>query len=144
MEFAKTAQMYTPFVPKQMKNNNAWATGVFKTWISTRNSTLPGAETIPKGNFTNHSLCATGTTTLFDAGIPEAVIQKRTGHRSLEALRTYERVTPAQEKVVAGVLAPVVPVTTAVTLATSSTSTCTPSPSTDEMFLDNLPAEFFD
>ena len=38
--------MCTPFVPKQTKNNNAWATGVFKTWISTRNSTLPGAETI--------------------------------------------------------------------------------------------------
>jgi integrase len=62
------------------------------------------------GNFTNHSLCAICTTTLFDAGIPEAIIQKRTGHRSLKALRTYERVTPAQEQVVAGVLGPVVPV----------------------------------
>ena len=78
------------------------------------------------------SLRATGATTRFDAGTPEAVIQKRTGHRSLEALRTYKRVIPAQEQVVASVLAPVVPVTTAVTLVTPSelpvTSTCTSSP----------------
>ena len=31
------------------------------------------------GNFTNHSLRATGTTTLFNAGVPEALIQKRSG-----------------------------------------------------------------
>ena len=48
------------------------------------------------GNFTNHSLRATGTTTLFDAGVPEALIQKRSGHRSSKALRVYERVTPEQ------------------------------------------------
>jgi hypothetical protein len=29
----------TPFIPTQTKNNNSWATGVFKTWLSTRNST---------------------------------------------------------------------------------------------------------
>ena len=46
------------------------------------------------GNFTNHSLRATGATTLFDAGVPEAIIQKRTGHKSLDGLRVYERVTP--------------------------------------------------
>ena len=54
-------------------------------------------------NFTNHSLRATGTTALFDAGVPECIIQKRTGHKSLDALRTYmyERVTPFQEEAVA-------------------------------------------
>ena len=46
-----------------------------------------------EGNFTNHSLRATGATALFDAGVPESLIQKRTGHRSLDALCTYERVT---------------------------------------------------
>ena len=57
-----------------------------------------------KGNYTNHSLRATGATVLFDVGIPEAVIQKRTGHKSLEALRTYERTTTEQNTQVSGLL----------------------------------------
>ena len=48
------------------------------------------------GNFTNHSLRATGATLLFNASVPESIIHKRTGHKSLDTLRTYERVTPAQ------------------------------------------------
>ena len=36
--------------------------------------------------YTNHSLRATGATTLFDAGVLEAIIQKRSGHRSTKAL----------------------------------------------------------
>ena len=34
------------------------------------------------GKFSNHSLRATGATTLFDANVPEAIIQKRSGHSS--------------------------------------------------------------
>lgn len=49
-----------------------------------------------EGNFTNHSLQATGAKVLFDVGVPECVIQKRTGHKSLDALRAYERITPKQ------------------------------------------------
>ncbi len=45
---------------------------------------------------TNHSLRATGATALFHAGMPEKVIQKTTGHRSVEALRKYERVSMEQ------------------------------------------------
>lgn len=44
-----------------------------------------------KGNKTNHSLRATGATELYESGVPEKLIQERTGHRSLEALRVYER-----------------------------------------------------
>ena len=33
-------------------------------------------------NFTNHSLRAYGATTLFQAGVPEKLIQQRTGHRN--------------------------------------------------------------
>ena len=43
------------------------------------------------GNITNHSLRATSATQLYRSGVPEKVIQERTGHRSLEALRVYER-----------------------------------------------------
>ena len=57
-----------------------------------------------EGNFTNHSLRATGATLLFDAGVPELIVQKRTGHKSLDALRAYERITPRQELQVAQIL----------------------------------------
>ena len=62
-----------------------------------------------EGHFTNHSLRATGTTTLFDAGVPESVIQKRTSHKSLDALRTYMHkrtvyITPAKEDTVSHIL----------------------------------------
>ena len=45
-----------------------------------------------------------GTSAMFDAGVPERIIQGRTGHRSLEALRMYERVTNQQEIQVSKVL----------------------------------------
>jgi len=48
------------------------------------------------GNFTNHSLCAYGATTFFHAGVSEKLIQQRTGHRSLDALRQYEWTSEAQ------------------------------------------------
>ena len=40
----------------------------------------------------NHSLRATGASTLFQSNVPEKIIQERTGHRSLKALRLYERI----------------------------------------------------
>ena len=53
---------------------------------------------------TNHSLQVSSATRLFEAGVPEKVIQQRTGHRSLEALRMYERVTEQQEQAVSKIL----------------------------------------
>ena len=49
-----------------------------------------------EGNFTNHSLRAYGATKLFQSHVPEKLIQQRTGHRSLDALRLYERITESQ------------------------------------------------
>ena len=46
----------------------------------------------------NHSLRATGDSNMFQANLPELVIQSRTGHISLTALRTYKRVTEEQQK----------------------------------------------
>ena len=48
------------------------------------------------GNFANHSLCAYGASTLFQAACSEKLIQQRTGHRSLEALRQYEHTSQSQ------------------------------------------------
>ena len=57
-----------------------------------------------KGNKTNHSLRATGATELYESGVPEKLIQERTGHRSLEALRVYERTNVQQHKAVSSTL----------------------------------------
>ena len=38
----------------------------------------------------NHSLWTTGVSELFAVGLPKALMQKRTGHCSLESLRLYE------------------------------------------------------
>ena len=56
------------------------------------------------GRKTNHSLHVSGASSLFDAGVPERIIQQRTGHRSIEGLRAYERVTDDQEKAVSKIL----------------------------------------
>ncbi len=56
------------------------------------------------GKKTNHSLRVLGASTLFDAGVPERIIQQRTGHRSIEGLRMYERVTDEQENAVSKIL----------------------------------------
>ena len=53
---------------------------------------------------TNHSLRVAGATTLFDAGVPEHIIQQRTGHKSVWGLRIYERVNEGQEKMVSKIL----------------------------------------
>lgn len=42
------------------------------------------------GNFTNYSLRATSITTLFDASVPKALIQEKSGQKSSKALRLYE------------------------------------------------------
>ena len=53
---------------------------------------------------TNHSLRATGASHMFSASVPEKLIQSRTGHRSLEALRLYERPSHEQQQAVSNVL----------------------------------------
>jgi len=55
-----------------------------------------------RGSKTNHSLRATG---LYLAGVPEKIIQQRTGHHSVEALRRYENTSEQQHQAVANILA---------------------------------------
>ena len=56
------------------------------------------------GKKTNHSLRVTGATSLYRAGVPERIIQERTGHRSLQSLRQYERTSKDQEMAVSRIL----------------------------------------
>ena len=53
---------------------------------------------------TNHSLRATATTRMIDAGIPEKVIMDRTGHHSLDGLKPYCRTTDRQQQLVSKVI----------------------------------------
>ena len=53
---------------------------------------------------TNHSLRATGATTLFQSNVPEKIIQKTTGHCSLQALRMYEHTSEEQHQAVSKVM----------------------------------------
>lgn len=57
-----------------------------------------------KGRKTNHSLRATGVSDLFQAGVPEKLIQERSGHMSIDGLRQYQRTTLGQEEAVSKVL----------------------------------------
>ena len=47
---------------------------------------------------------ASGATAMFRKNIPERVIQKVTGHRSLHSLRAYERISTSQHTEVSKVL----------------------------------------
>ena len=58
-----------------------------------------------EGNKTNHSLQTTGITNMFQTGISEKVIQDRSGHRFLDGLRKYERISEEQQAEACRVLA---------------------------------------
>ena len=56
------------------------------------------------GQKTNCSLRARGATELYEAEVPEKIIQERTGHRSLDSLRIYERTSEKQQQAVTNIL----------------------------------------
>ena len=59
------------------------------------------------GRKTNHSLRAMGVSDLFQASVPEKIIQERSGHLSMDGLRQYQRTTTEQEEDISKVLASV-------------------------------------
>ena len=54
--------------------------------------------------YTNHSFRTFGASRMFQHGVLEKLIQERTGHRSLEALRKYERVSEEQRETTSKVM----------------------------------------
>ena len=56
------------------------------------------------GHFTNHSLRRSCATNLYDNGVPEQVIQKTTGHRSVEGVRAYKRTSSAMKRKMSAIL----------------------------------------
>ena len=55
--------------------------------------------------YTNHSLRATAITRMFNSGVPEKLIAENSGHKSMKALRCYERTSSELQKGVSKVLA---------------------------------------
>lgn len=53
---------------------------------------------------TNHSLCVTAATSVFEKQVSEKRVKERTGHRSLTALRMYGCTSSAQRKAVSNIL----------------------------------------
>ncbi len=72
-----------------------------------------------EGYKTNHSLRVTAATRLYQAGVDEQLIMKRTGHRSIEGVRIYKRVSDEQEQAVSAILQQSSSTTTITTRATS-------------------------
>ena len=56
------------------------------------------------GEYTNHSLRASGASEMFVSHVPENVIQEFIGHRSLKALRQYEKVSTVQKQAANNIL----------------------------------------
>ena len=57
-----------------------------------------------EGYKTNHSLRATAATRLYASGVDEQLVMERTGHRSLEGIRSYKRTTSNQKEAVSDIL----------------------------------------
>ena len=60
--------------------------------MMTRISQLAGLPV----KYTNHSLRATSASRMFASGVPEKIVAEMTGHKSVKALRQYERTTEEQ------------------------------------------------
>ena len=111
------------YTPDNTKKNTAWSLKVFNEWRCSREGNCPAdlltsgktnhslratggncpADLLTSGK-TNHSLRATGATPLFQKNVPERIVQKVTGHRSVEALRFYERISVSQNREVSKTL----------------------------------------
>ena len=79
-----------------MENSN----GTFKQ-LHIKNEVVPFFSSPESGYFCRvmkHSLHATFATQMHEQGVPEKVIQDRTGHRSLEAICVYEQTGTVQQE----------------------------------------------
>ena len=86
--------------PKSVAPNDSlapWFYGISvgKNTLGSMMKTMSRDASLGKG-VTNHSPRAYGATELFRNNVPEKLVQQRTGHRLLEALRKYERTAEEQ------------------------------------------------
>ena len=115
--FVQLFKKYVQHCPKERKTNCFCLTALKKprgdVWYS---DTPVGHNTLSKtvkrlcasagisGFKTNHSLRVTNATRLFQGGVDEQLIMARTGHRSVEGVRSYKRVSAEQRLALSEVL----------------------------------------
>ncbi len=91
--------------PLQKPKGNAWYSSV----PVGRNTLAKTVSRICKacgieGHKTNHSLRVTAATRLFQGGVDEQIIMQRTGHRSIDGVRKYKRISNDQEKATSSII----------------------------------------
>ncbi len=91
-----------------------------------------------EGYKTNHSLRVTAATRLYQAGVDEQLIMKRTGHRSIEGIRLYKRVSDIQEQAVSAIIQHGLFATSTITTATSVLQDGSPPPLKQQKTTDNM------
>lgn len=115
--FVRLFKLYQSLLPKD-RPKNAFYFQPLKTprpdcWFSNKpigHNTLDGTvarlcqQAQIQGFRTNHSLRATAATRLFQASVDEQLIMERTGHRSLEGVRSYKRTSDNQREALSDIL----------------------------------------
>ena len=56
------------------------------------------------GYKTNHSLCATSASRLYQSGVDEQLVMERTGHRSLTGVHSYKRTSDEQREALSDIM----------------------------------------
>lgn len=115
--FVRLFKLYQSLLPKDRPNNVFYFQPLKKygpnCWFSTKpigHNTLDGTvarlcrEAQIPGFRTNYSLRATAATRLFQASVDEQLIMERTGHRSLEGVRSYKRTSESQKEALSDIL----------------------------------------
>ena len=117
--FIRYYKKYVSHCPpiSERKNNSFYLTPLKKPKNDVWCSNVPvGHSTLGKtvsrlcsmagiqGHKTNHSLRVTTATRLFHAWVDEQLIMKRTGHRSLDGVRLYKRVSNEQDREISEIL----------------------------------------
>ena len=105
--FKKYRSLYPPNAPAgafyltPLKKPSWYSIGKNKLWKAVGNMCK---ECGIEGYKTHHSLRATAATRLSASGIDEQLVMERTGHRSLEGIRSYKRTSDEQREAVSDIL----------------------------------------
>ena len=115
--FVRLFKLYTSLCPQQSPKNSFYLQPLKKPqpncWYSTKpigHNTLEGTvarlckNAGIQGYHTNHSLRATTATRLFQAGVDEQLIMEKTGHTSLDGVRSYKRTSSTQQQCLSDIL----------------------------------------
>ena len=94
----KSVFYFTPLQNTPADRKKPWFTGVPIGWNKLDRFVRDLCEKAGIERKTNHSLKVTGATRLYRSGVPERTIQARIGHKSIEALRIYDRPGEAEER----------------------------------------------